>query len=83
MSKHTKLITVVVTLVIIGTVVFGITLNKNRKNKLVSPNLSSSKATEPSVIQPNTPKEIKFNRSTNLKEELDKVDPKVLDSDFE
>ncbi|OGE37647.1 hypothetical protein A3F00_04305 [Candidatus Daviesbacteria bacterium RIFCSPHIGHO2_12_FULL_37_11] len=71
------------TLVIIGTVVFGITLNKNRKNKLVSPNLSSSKATEPSVIQPNTPKEIKFNRSTNLKEELDKVDPKVLDSDFE
>ena len=83
MSKHSKLITVVVTLVIIGTVVFGITLNKNRKNKLVSPNLSSSKATEPSVIQPNTPKEIKFNRSTNLKEELDKVDPKVLDSDFE
>lgn len=31
----------------------------------------------------NPPKEIKYDSSTNLEEELEKVNPEVLDSDFE
>lgn len=31
---------------------------------------------------PNQPKTFKFDRSTDLKAELDKINPQVLDSDF-
>lgn len=35
------------------------------------------------VSSPNAPKTFKFDESTDLKMELDKVNPQVLDSDFE
>jgi len=39
--------------------------------------------TQTPVLTPNAPKTFNFDASTNLKQELDKVNPQVLDSDFE
>ncbi len=36
----------------------------------------------PQVSAYNAPKEIKYDSTTDLKKELDSIDPKVLDSDF-
>lgn len=35
------------------------------------------------VATPNAPQTFNFDSSTDLKEELDKVNPQILDSDFE
>jgi hypothetical protein len=36
----------------------------------------------PSPAVPDAPKEIKYDRSTDLKKELEEINPQVLDSDF-
>lgn len=48
-------------------------------------NLEISKPTIPTPILtvPQAPKTFKFDRSTDLKLELEKINPEVLDSDFE
>ncbi len=58
---------------------------------LVVPSLSGAYQQTPSpspVYEPaqpayNPPKDFKFDSSTDLKQELEKVNPQVLDSDFE
>lgn len=42
-----------------------------------------SVATPDSTSSYNPPKEIKYDSSTDLKKELDSIDPKILDSDFD
>ncbi len=38
---------------------------------------------EPTNTPPNAPAVFQYDSSTNLEEELDKINPQVLDSDFE
>lgn len=57
--------------------------------KLVSPmglviqKHASTPAPSPTEAPPNEPKTFQFDRSTDLKAELGKINPQVLDSDFE
>lgn len=43
----------------------------------------STPVPSPTVAPPNAPKTFDFNSQTDLKAELDKVNPQILDSDFE
>lgn len=58
--------------------------NKNKVGNLISPNHSTpSKAPSPSPAPPQAPKTFQFGSSTDLEAELKKINPQVLDSDFE
>lgn len=50
---------------------------QNTNTKLVSSNIST-----PAPTSFNQPKEIKYDSATDLKKELDTVNPQILDSDF-
>ncbi|MCL4366301.1 hypothetical protein M1437_03680 [Patescibacteria group bacterium] len=85
MSK--KILAVVFILVLVG-VLFAISKNTvNLPGILVSPGVgrtaSQPAAPAPTLAAPNAPQEIKYGSSTNLKQELDNINPQVLDSDFE
>ncbi|MDP3974182.1 MAG: hypothetical protein Q8P92_05125 [Candidatus Daviesbacteria bacterium] len=76
----------IIIIVGIGLVVFGPL--RNQAKQLVSPESSSNNQSEinsnPTPIPtPNAPKTFQFDSSTDLKQELEKVNPQVLDSDFE
>ncbi len=45
--------------------------------------VSQTPAPSPTIAPPNAPKTFKFDSKTDLKAELEKVNPEVLDSDFE
>ena len=57
------------------------------KASLISPmgyqNQKPNAASTPTPIPPNAPKTFSFDSSTDLKMELEKVNPQILDSDFE
>lgn len=65
----------IILLIILG-VVFLI-VNSGQSQPQVSPNILISPPS-PSIF----PKEIKYDNSTDLKKELETVNPQVLDSDF-
>lgn len=70
-------------IIIITVILF---LGLGQKNRLVIPGFTQQpKVTQPSPTPapPNSPKTFKFDSSTDLKAELEKVNPEVLDSDFE
>ena len=56
-------------------------LSGNKSENLVNPQIPAPSET-PSPT-PDVPKTFKFDSLTDLKAELEKVDPQVLDSDFE
>lgn len=58
-----------------------VNFGKGKIQSLISPGHTSGQSTLPSPSP--TPKQFKFDSSTNLKQELESVDPKILDSDFE
>lgn len=82
--KNPIIITIVIamTLIILLTIV---NILNNTRGKLVSPEAGiPGQITSPSPSAAyNPPKEIKYDSSTDLKQELKNIDPKVLDSDFE
>jgi hypothetical protein len=89
MNNLSKMFLVGAVLLVLVFVVF-ILQNQELQNKLVSPGFSlsgsSTKIPSPSpevISSPNAPKSYQFDRGTDLKEELNKVNPQVLDSDFE
>ena len=84
MSRKT-FIAVLIPIIIVGIVVFG--LNNKTSQDLINPlfgqpKLTSSETPSP-VPTPNAPKTFLFDSSTDLKMELEKVNPQILDSDFE
>lgn len=91
MNKFQWLVFITVTIVVIMVIVF--TLQPLRlQSKLVSPTLEKVfgqkvqkvvATPSPTPAPPQTPKTFKFDSSTDLKMELEKVNPQVLDSDFE
>lgn len=55
----------------------------NKNGNLVGSTLVQQTPTPTPVSIPNAPKTFNFDSSTDLKMELDKVNPQVVDSDFE
>lgn len=72
--KKTLLITGVIILVLIWL------LSGKKDGSLVG---STPTLTPAPIVKPNAPKTYFFDSSTDLKMELEKVNPQVLDSDFE
>lgn len=78
-----KLIIIIVIAII--SIIFIIVSQKG-DNTLIIPGFTREQKIEspqPTPAPPVAPKEFKFDRSTDLKMELEKVNPEVLDSDFE
>jgi len=85
-----KKIIIISIIIIVGMgLILGFTPLGNPAKQLVSPkSLSNDKSNEvnsnPTPIPtPNAPKTFQFDSSTDLEAELEKVNPEVLDSDFE
>jgi len=84
MNKY-KFVTAVI---ILSLIVFWLT-SKNAGNEksglLLNPmgKITESASPSPTLIPNSTPETFRFNKSTDLKAELEKVNPQVLDSDFE
>ena len=75
-SKILAAVVVVLLIIIMLTIVKNLT---NGDKALISP----SAATPDPTPAYNPPKEIKFDNGTDLRKELETIDPQVLDSDFE
>lgn len=69
-----KIIIIIIFIAILA--VFVLSLNK--KETLVSPTMTPA----PTAFY-NPPQEIKYDGSTDLKKELDTVNPEIFDSDFD
>jgi len=77
---------ILVIIFICTTAVVLLFILSREKTRLVGPNFSELKSQisqQASPAPPQAPKSFQFDYSTDLKEELDKVNPEVLDSDFE
>ncbi len=68
--------TVLVGVVLI--ILFSIFFFRNKKEPMITPSV----ATPPPSAEINQPKEVKYDVATDLKKELDSVNPQVLDSDI-
>ena len=83
----TKIVIFIAIAVILTVVVFILTPREWQAN-LVSPIANTLKITQKSKAEPsaspniNAPEEFKFDATADLKGELEKVNPQVLDSDF-
>lgn len=87
-SKLTLILILV--LIMIGIITYIILVPKVASQLVVSPNISqvfNKPSPSPENVTPfnsyNPPKEIKYNANTNLKKELDGINPQILDEDFE
>jgi hypothetical protein len=86
-----KFLTVTLILILVGIFIFlgNIFLDKTNSQNLISPdgkNILQQVTNQKAALTPSpTPTSIQynFNKSTNLKEELDTVNPEVLNSDFD
>lgn len=83
MSNKSLIIISLIILVAVGWLIF----KSNTAGDLVNPLLQGSDKTTPTPSEtpapPNAPKTFQFDSSTDLKKELEKVNPWVLDTDFE
>lgn len=84
MSKTGWIVMIVITIVVIMVVIF-MQVPSGLRSKLISPAVMGEKIEEQVVetSEPVAPKTFKFNSSTDLKKELESINPQVLDSDFE
>ncbi|MBI4038885.1 hypothetical protein HY384_02910 [Candidatus Daviesbacteria bacterium] len=86
--KKIVLLTAVISISLIVLTIF-LMIPLEWKANLISPmSQKTSQKTGVDIISTpaptsNTAQTIKFDKSTNLKEELEKINPQVLDSDFE
>lgn len=82
MSKTLLLIIFICTTAVVFLIIFG-----KEKSGVVGPNFSRIQnqdvSPQPSNAPPQAPKTFDFDSSTDLEVELEKVNPEVLDSDFE
>lgn len=82
--KNNKILTIFLILILMAVMYFLIP--KNDQDSLVSPGsklMGQQSSPEPQVQNYNPPKEIKYDVNTDLRQELDTINPKVLDSDFD
>lgn len=81
----TTAVAIMFVIFIVATAVSLLKKYESRNADLVGLNYEQKieKTPVPTSIPSSTPTEFKFDASTDLKKELESVDPKVLDSDFE
>ncbi len=83
--KSKKILIAVSILMIVGILWLG--LNNRTSKDLVNPLLGQSKPTPSETPFPNptpaVPKTFNFDSQTDLQAELEKINPEILDSDFE
>ena len=72
-----KKISIIAAITIVGIMWLG--LNGNKAKNFVNPQIPAPSETP---APPQAPKTFQFDSSTDLKAELEKVNPQVLDSDF-
>ncbi len=77
--KKILIIAVIITLGIL----LWLKLAGNKSHNLVNPQILTPSETSSPVPTPSVPKTFNFDSSTDLKVELEKVSPQILDSDFE
>lgn len=80
MSKNKKIL-IIAAIIIVG--ILLLKLSSNKSENLVNPQISAPSETPFPDPTPIVPKTFKFDSSTDLKMELDKVNPQILDSDFQ
>lgn len=79
MTNKAILVVSVIAVLIVGYFIF----NKGIGSKIVMPVTSFNKADIPNLtLTPSQPKVIQYSSDTDLKKELDKVNPEVEDTDF-
>ena len=69
--------------VILSTVMWVVKYGGNRNSQLINLGFQKVTSSPTPASTPKYPKTFKFDRTTDLKMELEKVNPQVLDSDFE
>lgn len=74
---YKKILIVVLIIVFLIIARFG-----SRANNQSSPGNITSQPVSIPTPTPNVPKQIKFDKSTDLIKELELIDPQILDSDF-
>lgn len=55
--------------------------SRGNQNRLISPKATAAPAAQPSLYNP--PEEVSYDSSTDLKKELEGINPEVLDEDFD
>lgn len=84
--KGKTLLILLIIFIFTTAVVFLIIFGKERGG-LVGPSFSRIQnqdvSVQPSSVPPQAPKSFDFDSSTDLKAELEKINPEVLDSDFD
>lgn len=81
MNKKILIVTILIVLFTFG---YFVIKNSKKNSQLLNPNSKKAESVVvPSIMPSATPKNYKFDRNTDLKNELDTINPKVLDSDFE
>lgn len=78
------LLLVIILVTLVATIVSSYVTNEDKIGNLIGPRLVRTSSPTPSVVHepPQAPKTFDFDASTDLKAELEKVNPQVLDSDF-
>lgn len=80
MTKFKKIL-IIAAIIIVG--ILGFKLSSNKSEDLVNPQIVAPSAVLTPDPTPAVPKTFNFNSQTDLQAELEKVNPQVLDSDFE
>ncbi len=79
-----KKLFLIILITLFATIVANYVMSKkNRISNLVTPNSQSSPTPSQIPVPPQSPQTFKFDAATDLKAEWEKVNPQVLDSDFE
>lgn len=84
MNKTGWIVMITITVLVIIVVIF-MQVPSQLRSRLISPAVMGEKVEEQVIetSEPVAPKTFKFNSSTDLKKELESINPQVLDSDFE
>lgn len=77
-----KTLTLIIILTLMGFLGYFIVTKDNSKS-LSTPQTKTYSSPVPTIVPTPSPRTFKYDRSTDLKKELDSVNPQILDSDFE
>lgn len=81
MIKSKKILIILAAIIIVGILWFSLAGNKS--DNLVNPQIPAPFETPSPDPTPTVPKTFNFDSQTDLQAEWEKVNPQVLDSDFE
>lgn len=74
------ILSIIIIILSIAVLIWVIMAKGGNQEKLITP--GGNQTVQPTTSSYNPPKEIKFDSSTDLKEELEKINPEVVEEDF-